>query len=362
MKKPVSFPDIVVIIVVAILVIAGLLMVYSASAIIAEQRYGSTIVFLKKQLLWVLLGASAAFILQYFDYNYLQKLIWPILFIVFVLLVLVLFAPPVAGVHRWLRWGPIGLQPSELAKLALIIYVAGALDRKQSKIQKLKGLTPLLLIVGTICGLILVEPDLGTPFLIGMIVLGLFFAGGVRVKHIFYLTMPFVAAVFISLLTVSYRWKRMIAFLDPWADPQGTGYQIVQSLLALGNGGWIGRGFGGSRSKLLYLPEPHTDFIFPILGEEWGLLGSFLIMFLFGVLFWRGLKIAAQAPNLFGSLLATGITIYISFQALLNISVSCGLLPTKGIPLPFLSFGGSSILFTLAAVGILLNISRQSKV
>lgn len=361
MKKFASLPDIVIIAAVSVLVVIGLLMVYSASAIIAEQRYGSTLVFFKKQLLWIVLGSSLAFLLQYLDYNHLQKLIWPLLFVVFILLVLVLFSAPISGAHRWLRWGPIGVQPSELAKLALVIYLAGALDRKQSKIKKLKGVIPLLLIISLNCALILAEPDLGTPVLIGVVVLSLFFLGGVRLKHIFYIAFPSIAVVAISLFTVGYRWKRIIAFLDPWADAQGKGYQIVQSLLALGNGGWIGQGFGASRSKLLYLPEPHTDFIFPILGEEWGLFGSWVILILFTIFFWRGLKIALQAPNLFGALLAAGITLYISFQALLNIGIACGLLPTKGIPLPFLSFGGSSILFTLAAVGILLNISRQTK-
>jgi cell division protein FtsW len=271
-----------------------------------------------------------------------------------------LIGPSISGARRWIRLGGLGFQPSELAKLAMILVVADYLDRRQSRLKEFsRGLLPILILVGLMVGLILLEPDLGTPVLMCSVFLMLLILGGARWRHL--ITMAMVALPFIALaiVKVSYRLKRFFAYLDPWSDAQGAGYQLVQSLLALGSGGFFGRGLGNSKIKISSLPDCHTDFIFAILGEELGLMGTLTCAGLFLFLCTRGLKIAQQTNNCYARLVATGISLMIGFQAIINMGVASGLFPTKGMPLPFISFGGSSLMILLTSVGILSHISRN---
>ncbi len=346
-----------------LLVSVGLVMVFSSSAMMAEQRFGSAYLFLRKQLLWDAVGLAALVICMRVDYHKWQRWSFALLAVAAVTLLAVLFVGPVVkGARRWIHLPGITFQPSEIAKLALILWLARFLDRHRSQMKDFKkGYLPPLLVIGLICGLILKEPDLGTPMMLGTVTFMMMFLAGVRWQHI---TATFLAALpllYYELLHVSYRQKRLMAFLNPWADAQGTGYQLTQSILAFGSGGLFGKGLGASTLKLLYLPDPHTDFIFPIIGEELGFIGAVGVILLF--IYWglRGWQAAKRAPDLFGQLLGAGITGWVLLQAVINMSVSCGLLPTKGLPLPFVSFGGSSLVITMIAVGILLNISAQGQ-
>src|ERR1019366_5087448 len=247
-------------------------------------------------------------------------------------------------------------------KLACIVWMADFLDRHRSQITDLrKGFLPPLVVLGLVCALILKEPDLGTPMLLGVTGLFLLFLSGARTLHIFGSILVSAAPLYYELFHVAYRYRRLMAFMNPWADASGAGYQLTQSLLAFGSGGLLGKGLGMSQLKLLYLPDPHTDFIFPVIGEELGLVGALSVVLVF--VFWglRGWQVAKRAPDLFGQLLAAGITCWVLLQAVINMGVSCGLFPTKGLPLPFVSFGGSSLIITMAAVGILLNISGRGR-
>lgn len=344
-----------------ILTAAGLLMVYSSSAPLAQDRYGASHYFVLKQFIWALAGGAALLTFWKLDYNKIQIFALPLWMLTVILLLLVLWiGPDIGGARRWLRLGPLSFQPSELAKLACVLSVASYADKHRSRMGSFqKGFLQPILLAGILCGLIVIEPDLGTPILLGVATLAILAAAGARFHHILLLLIPAMLAGYALIRQAPYRWRRLLVFLDPWADPQGAGYQVVQSLLAIGSGGIFGRGLGTSRIKLLYLPEPHTDFIFPILAEELGFLGSAFIVILFTLLLWRGVRIALRAPNLFGSLMAWGLIFILGFQALINMSVALSLVPTKGMPLPFLSFGGSSLLFTLTAIGILLSISSQ---
>lgn len=337
----------------------GCVMLYSASAIFAEQRYNDPLYFLKRQTLWILLGVPLMLALSRLDYRRLQRLSWPAVGLSALSLVVVLFTHPVAGARRWIRAGPLGFQPAEFAKLALALFLADYLDRRRSKIGTPRGLAAPALVVGLLLGLIALEPDLGTPALLFAASLLVLFVGGARPAHILSALACAAPALVYELAKYPYRRRRLAQFLNPWSDPQGSGYQLVQSLIAVGSGGWAGKGLGSSGIKLMYLPTPHTDFIFPIVAEELGLAGSALLLGLFTALTLRGMRIARAAPNLFGTLLAAGITMTLALQAFFNVAMSVGLLPTKGVPLPFFSFGGSSLLVTLAGAGILLNISRQ---
>jgi len=362
LDKPKSM-DIQLLVIVLVLVMIGLIMIFSASSIMAGERFGDPFFFLKRQMIWLVIGCFAMCVGMYFDYSYLQKISFPILILSIILLILVTFPSIgvcIGGARRWIRLGFIGFQPSEFAKLSLIIYTAGWIDRKQSRL--LKGYTvyiPKLFIVGIILFLIYIEPDLGTTALLFVIVLALHYAGGLKLK---YLTAVFIASIpglYYAILSSPYRRRRLFAFLNPWDDAQGSGYQIIQSLLALGSGGITGVGIGSSKLKLLYLPEPHTDFIYPIIAEELGLIGSLGVILLFAYLCYRGVKISLFSRDLFGRLLAFGLIMMIAFQAMVNIAVTTGMLPTKGMPLPFISFGGSSLVVMLFSVGVILNISKH---
>jgi cell division protein FtsW len=352
--------DIFLLSVVLFLVFTGVVMVFSASAIVSHEKFDTSYLFLIKQLIWTVMGASLMFVLTRIDYNKLQKFSRPLMVLSFSLLVLVLLIES-GEIKRWLKFGMVSFQPSEMAKLCLILYVADALDRKGSKLHDFKkGLLPILIVTAIFLILIYAEPDLGTAVILGLVILAMMFMGGVRLSHLLSLVLVSLPLLYFAIFHVGYRRERILTFINPWADAQRIGYQIVQALLALGSGGFFGKGLGASRAKLFFLPEPYTDFIFSIIGEELGFLGASLIIFLFVIIAWRGLRIATRAPNQFGNLLAAGITFLITFQAVLNISIVTACLPTKGITLPFLSYGGSSLVFSLAGVGILLNISRQT--
>lgn len=360
-RRYASRPDLGLLLATLSLVLLGLVMVYSSSAIFAEQRFGSPHFFLVRQGMWVGIGMAALVFGMAVDYHQFQRWARPLIGLSLVALVAVLLVGhSVAGAKRWIRLGGVGFQPAELARFACVVTFADFLDRKRSALASFRrGVVPLLVVMGVVVGLIAVQPDLGTPVLITAVGMTMLFIAGGRWQHLAWLIGLGVALVVVGVAGVGYRRQRMAAFVNPWADPQGSGYQIVQSLLALGSGGLLGKGLGQSEQKLLYLPEPHTDFIFPIIGEELGFLGAVVVLALFSFLTVRGVRIASRAPDLFGQLLASGITVGIALQAILNIAVACGMVPTKGLSLPLVSFGGSSLVLTLASLGVLLNISRQ---
>ncbi len=345
-----------------LLVSVGLVMVFSSSAVMSEERFGSAYLFLRKQVLWDLLGVIMLVVCLRIDYHKWQKKAYLLLGIAILGLILVLFVGPmIKGARRWIHLGPITFQPSELAKLTVVLFMATYLDRNKSKVKNLiEGYVPLLFILGMVCSLIVLEPDLGSAVLVATVGGMMMFLSGVRWQHMAATASLAMVPLYFLLFHVPFRRRRLMAFLNPWADPEHAGYQVTQSMLAFGSGGLWGKGIGGSTLKQLYLPDPHTDFIFPIIGEELGFIGALVVILLFVYWGWRGWQTAKRAPDLFGQLLAAGITSWVLMQAAINMGVSCGILPTKGLPLPFISFGGSSTVITMAAVGILLNISAQS--
>lgn len=355
-------PDFMLFFAVIALLAIGVVMVYSASAVSAYVNFNDSYYFLKRQLVWATLGLMAMILTMNMDYHVWQKLSKPIMIATIILLILVLvpgLGRVVNGARRWIGFGSLYLQPSEIAKLSMVLFCAGSLAARQEKITSfIKGVVPQLLILLLVFGLILKEPDLGTALAIGGTVFVLLFIAGAKVSHLSSLGIVGVVGIVVAILVEPYRLKRLLAFSDPWSDPLDTGYHIIQSLYAIGSGGMFGVGLGRSREKFLYLPEPHTDFIFAILGEELGFIGTITVIVLFFLFAWRGFKIAISAPDIYGSLVAAGLTTMIVMQALMNISVVTASMPVTGIPLPFLSFGGSALIFTLAGVGIILNISR----
>ena len=346
-----------------LLVCTSVVMVYSASAVIATERFDSPYLFLFKQAAWVLIGLSLVPIVMRIDYRcYRQPMIvWSGIGLTAAALIVVLFVPPVNGASRWLSVGPLGVQPSELAKIAVIIFTAALLERRMDRIDEVGySLLPIGLVTGAIVGLIIIEPDLGTAVSIIVIAAAMVFTAGVSYRYVFGLALVSLPAFYIVVMASEYRRQRVFAFLDPWSDPLGYGYQMIQSMIAVGTGGIFGRGLMGGVQKLFYLPEPHNDFIYAVIAEELGLLGATTVLACFCVITWRGLRTAARAPDRFGAFLAIGLTAMIAFQALFNISVVLGLAPTKGIPLPFVSAGGSSLLISLLGMAVLLNVSQQA--
>ena len=346
-----------------LLVCTSIVMVYSASAVIAREKWQQPYLLLFKQAAWVLIGLSLVPIVMRIDYrSYRQPLvIWTALGVAAVALVAVLFSTPVNGASRWLHVGPLGVQPSELAKLAIILFTAALLERRMDRIDELShALLPIGLTTGAIVGLILVEPDLGTAVSVLVISSAMVFAAGISYRYVLGLVLVAVPALYVVVMASAYRVQRVMAFLDPWSDPQGSGYQMIQSMIAVGTGGFFGRGLMGGVQKLFYLPEPHNDFIYAVIAEELGLVGATTVLACFCVITWRGLRTAMRAPDRFGTFLAVGLTVMIAFQAFLNISVVTGIAPTKGIPLPFVSAGGSSLLINLLGMAILLNVSQHA--
>ena len=352
------------IIIVFLLLSLGIVMIYSTSAIYAEETHHDSYFYLKKQVAWAFIGAVLLIAFAKIDYRILRRLSIPLLFLSTILLILV-FVPGLGrtagGASRWLNIGSFSLQPSEFTKFALLLYLADFLARNQSRIRQLwKGLfLPLLLILLNMV-LIVIQPDLGTAVLLGLVVFVLLFIAGMRISYLVTVALASLPILYTVIFSSAYRRSRIMIFLDPWKDPQGTGFQIIQSLIALGSGGLLGLGLAKSRQKFFYLPEAHTDFIFSIIGEELGLIGTISILALFIIFVIAGMRIAWSAPDLYGNLLASGIVTIIAFQAIINIGVVTGTFPTKGLPLPFISFGGSNLLVNVASVGVLINIAGHS--
>lgn len=365
MAKARSAPDMWMIISIVLILAIGLVMVYSASAVLAFHEFGDKFYYVKRQMLFAALGIGAMIVTMNADYWIWRKWAKLGLLVCFGLLLIVLI--PGIGVVRggarsWLGISSFGIQPSEFMKLAMVIFLAKLLGEKQQAVtQFTKGLLPPLGILGLAFGLIMMQPDLGTgAVMIGASLLVIYTAGA-RMAHLGSLALVGVAGLVGLILAAPYRLQRITAFLDPWADPLGAGYQSIQSLYAIGPGGLVGLGLGMSRQKFNYLPEPQTDFIFSILSEELGFIGGAAIITLFAILLWRGMRTAIAAPDTFGSLLAVGIIGIVAVQVFINIGVVIGMLPVTGITLPLVSYGGSSLTLLLTALGILLNISRYSR-
>jgi cell division protein FtsW len=345
------------------LVLVSVVMVYSASALVALERFQQPYLFVIKQIMWALLGIAVLSIVMRVDYRVYRNdtMVWTLLAIVALLLILVLFSRPVNGAKRWFAIGGLGIQPSELAKLAAIVFTAMMLERRMHRVNELRySILPIALIVGGLVALILIEPDLGTALSLLAIIGIMVFAAGISYRYLLAAVLLSLPALYVTLMSADYRRRRLMTFLDPWADPLGDGFQIIQSLIAVGTGGVLGRGLMQGVQKLFYLPEPHTDFIFAVIGEELGLIGTTVVVCCFVVIAWRGLRTAMRAPDMFGAFLALGLTMMIVVTAFVNISVVLGLMPTKGIPMPLVSFGGSSLLINLLGLGVLLNISQHA--
>ncbi|HXC61152.1 MAG TPA: putative lipid II flippase FtsW [Nitrospiria bacterium] len=355
--------DKTVIIVTLLLVSIGVVMVYSASAVLAVRHYGDSFYFFKRQLVWAAMGVLTLMIFAMIPFSVWHRFSTPIFLLTCGLLLIVLIPSmgmEANGSRRWLKLGGFSFQPSEAAKLAIVFYLARYLSRKGSQLQDFfHGFSPPVVMVGVVLLLVMAEPDLGTAVLIGVVGGCLLFVGGARWRHLLTLAVLLIPVVAGLILGTGYRRQRLMAFLDPWNHQADGGFQAVQSFLALGGGGPLGTGLGEGRQKLFFLPEPHTDFIFSVLGEELGFLGAAAVLILFLILISRGLMISIRANQPFGYYLGLGISLMLGIQVMLNIGVVTGLLPTKGLTLPFLSYGGSSLVTSLAEVGILLNVSRN---
>lgn len=345
-------------------------MVFSASAVTAREQYGHAYYFIVRQLAWLALGIAGMFWLMNTDYRKLRqpRVVFTALSVVLVLLVGVFFLDKSHATHRWIRIGPAGIQPSELAKLAVILYLAWFLEaRHRARAQMEFRLTdfkqtiaPAILPVLLVMCFVVLQPDLGTSLEIFVMALAILYVAGLSWRWLAVTAVGAAPIIYLLIVRVPYRYERILGFLNPGADPQGRGFQLLQSLIAVGAGGFTGVGLMESKQKLFYLPEAHTDFIFAVLCEEAGFIGATLVLALFVVYAWRGLRAAFHAQDAFGRLLALGITVLVASQALTNLGVVLGMMPTKGIPLPFVSYGGSSLLVMLLATGVLLNISQQA--
>jgi cell division protein FtsW len=349
--------------IVAILVSVGVVMIYSASAIYAYGLMDDSLYFLKRHLLYLLIGFVMMFIAMSVDMNRIRQWAKPMLAASVALLILVLIphiGREASGARRWFRIGPVNFQPSEFAKIAIMVYMADLISRKKELMKSfLHGYMPSIIIMGGVVGLVLLEPDLGTAVTISLVGFIMIYVSGVRGSYIFASFLASLPLLYVLLFRVAYRRKRMMIFLNPWVDKRGTGFQIIQSFIALGSGGIFGVGLGQSRQKLFYLPASHTDFIFSIIGEELGFLGTASIVILFTLFVWEGMKVAFKAPGQFERMLALGVVSMIALEAIINIGVTAGALPTKGLPLPFISYGGSGLIFHLMAVGLLLNVAKR---
>jgi len=347
-----------------VLVFVGLVMVFSASAVMAKERYGSGYTFLIKQLVWAVAGIIAMVVAMRLDYRRYKHpaVVFSVLGITTTLLISVFFLDRAHNTHRWIHWGSFSLQPSELAKPALILFLAYFLENRTRSMDDWRNtLIPAALPTLVFLGLIVMQPDLGTAIACAAITGCILFVAGLQLKYLGYGLLASLLPLYFLIFHVAYRRARILAFLDRYSDPQGRGFHIIQSLIAISTGGLTGVGLMEGKQKLFYLPEPHTDFIFAVTAEEVGLIGSFVLVALFGVFLWRGIRTALQTEDMFGRFLAVGITSMVVVQAFINISVVLGLMPTKGIPLPFVSYGGSSLFVTLACVGVLLNVTRQAE-
>lgn len=363
MAKRVSV-DRLLFIVTLLLVFVGLVMVFSASAVMAKERYHSGYFFLMKQLAWAIAGFIAMLAGMRIDYKQLKNpaVVFSLLGLTTLMLISVFFLDRAHHTHRWIHAGGFSFQPSELAKPALILFLAFFLETRTKYMDDWRNtLLPAVLPTLVFIALIVFQPDLGTAIACGAITICILFVAGLDLKYLAYGFLASLLPLYFLIFHVSYRRDRILAFMDPYADPQGRGFHIIQSLIAVSTGGLTGVGLMEGKEKLFYLPEPHTDFIFSVLGEELGLLGSLAVVLLFAAFLWRGVRTASRTEDMFGRFLAVGITSMVVVQAFINMSVVLGLMPTKGIPLPLISYGGSSLFLTLACVGVLLNITKQAE-
>jgi len=349
--------------VILLLVFIGLVMVFSASAVMAQARFGSSYSFLLRQLGWAAAGLAAMVLVMNIDYQHYQRpsIVFMFLGLTTLLLVAVFAFHDSHNTHRWIKAGPLSFQPSELAKPAIILYLAYFLESRWQQISDWKHvLLPAAAPSVLLALLIVKEPDLGTAVACMAITASVLYIAGMKMRYLLYGFAVSLVPLYVLIVRVPWRWNRIVAFLDPWKDPQGHGFHIIQSMIAVSTGGLTGAGLMEGKQKLFYLPEPHTDFIYANIAEELGLWGSVLVVVLFGIFLYRGIRVAMKTQDPFARFLATGITAMVVVQALINISVVLGMMPTKGIPLPFISYGGSSLFITLASVGILLNITQQN--
>ena len=356
--------EILVVLLVLFLVGFGCLMVYSASSYSAAYRYGNEYFFLFKQLFGVILGVFALFFFAFFDYHLLKKFKYWILAVSLILLVLVFvpgFGTQSYGANRWVNLFGISIQPSEIAKFALVLFLACYLSEKHDKIKTFKGLIPPLVVAGLLCVLVIIEPSMSVTMCLAFVTFFMLIIGGMSKKHTLIFSSAAALAVPVLIIAEPYRLKRLFAFLNPWASPQGEGFQLIQSFYSLGNGGWFGVGLFNSRQKYLFLPFAESDFIFSIIGEELGYVGCLCLMTVYAVLIFQLFKIGLNAKDRFGCLLACGVGIVIAVQTLLNIAVVTGSIPPTGLPLPFISSGGTSVAVFMAAVGVAISVSRHSR-
>jgi cell division protein FtsW len=363
-KKEDKLPDIVLLLVTLILVIVGTAMIYSSSSIIALEKFKDGQYFLKKQLFFVFLGLISMMIMTKVPYTYLKKLAYPGL-LLSLLLLSMLFIPSIGmrrgGATRWLNLGGFSFQVTEMVKIMMVVFLAHLLTRKAFQITNFtRGVLIPLAVTSVVILLILLEPDFGTSAIIATILLLMLCIAGAQIKHLLFLIAAFIPIGISLILYKGYRLTRLTAFLDPWKDADNTGFQIIQSLISFGSGGTFGVGIGDGMQKLFYLPEPHTDFILSIIAEESGFIGVTIVIIMFALFAFRGFMIALKAPDLFGTLLAAGLTMVIAMESFINIAGVMGLIPLKGLVLPFLSYGGTAFIMSMTAVGILLNISTQT--
>lgn len=340
----------------------GVLMVYSASYYSAQQQTGDAFFYMKKQLAGLVLGGIAMAVMALFPYRKLKKLKWPALIVSLVLLAAV-FVPGLGvenyGATRWIGIGPITIQPSEISKYGFVLFASAYASEKPERIQRFVGMLPVLGAGGAVCVLIILEPNMSVTMCTGMIMLAMLFLSGVKMRHLLVILLPIAAAVPVLIIMEPYRLQRLYAFLDPWSSPQGEGYQLIQSLYALGNGGWFGTGLFRSVQKYRYLPFAESDFILSVIGEEFGFVGIVLLFCAFGLLIYFGIRTAAKSRDMFGFLMASGITAAIAVQTVINALVVSGSIPPTGLPLPLISAGNTSLVFTMAALGVLFNISKS---
>src|SRR5262249_24390805 len=342
------------------LVLFGVVMVYSSSAVVAQQLYGNQYYFLIKQGATAVVGIGLMIAMMNFDYTHLKKptIVYGLLLFSLSMLALVLFLPATKGTHRFIRISIFSFQPSELAKIAVIVFLAYYLEKRVNEIADIKRtFIPCIVVVGITSALVLLGKDFVTTVIIAVISAVMLLVSGVPARYLAACVLPALPIAYVELVMVPYRWERLKAFLDPWKYPRDEGFQIVQSLIAIGSGGVHGLGLAQGKQKMFYLPEAHTDFIYAVIGEELGLVGAITTVLLFVIFLWRGLRVARHAPDRFGALLAFGLTVMLTAQAFFNISVVLSLVPAKGIPLPFITYGGPSLLFGMIAFGPLLSLS-----
>lgn len=360
--EPTGYYDVKLMFPVLMLTAIGIIMVYSASSVLAFKKFGTDYFFLKKQALFAIAGLIALVGFRHFPYRYFKIMAYPLLIFALILLGAI-FIPGLGysagGSARWLRFGGLTVQPSEFARLSMIIYLSYSIEKKGENLSNFYiGFLPHVIVLGIFTALLFLQPDFGSVVILAAITWVMLFVGGVRILHLIPSVLLLLPFAYLYMVSAEYRVKRLMSFWDPWQYSADEGYQIVHSLMAFGTGGIWGAGIGKGYQKLYYLPEPHTDFIFSVIGEELGLLGVFIILVMYSLILWRGIKIAKNTDDNFGTFLAAGITSAMGIQVCINMGVTLGILPTKGLTLPFLSYGGTSLLVNMASIGILMNIGK----